>query len=38
MFAPAAVENKLKFFSHIKEAVAYGDQRERVCVMINIDF
>jgi long-chain acyl-CoA synthetase len=38
MFAPKYVENKLKFFSHIKEAVAYGDQRERVCVMINIDF
>jgi long-chain acyl-CoA synthetase len=37
MFAPKYVENKLKFFSFIKEAVAYGDQRERVCVMINID-
>ncbi len=38
MFAPKYVENKLKFFSHIKEAVAYGDGREKVCVMINIDF
>ena len=38
MFAPKYVENKLKFFPHIKEAVALGDQRERVCVMINIDF
>ena len=38
MFAPKYVENKLKFFSFIKEAVAYGDQRERVCVMVNIDF
>jgi len=38
MFAPKYVENKLKFFSHIKEAVAYGDQREKVCVLINIDF
>ncbi|QHE84040.1 AMP-dependent synthetase/ligase [Hydrogenophaga sp. BPS33] len=38
MFAPKYVENKLKFFSYIKEAVAYGDQRERVCVMVNIDF
>jgi long-chain acyl-CoA synthetase len=37
MFAPKYVENKLKFFSYIKEAVAYGDQRERVCVMVNID-
>jgi long-chain acyl-CoA synthetase len=38
MFAPKYVENKLKFFSQIKEVVAYGDQREKVCVMINIDF
>jgi len=38
MFAPKYVENKLKFFSHIKEVVAYGDGREQVCVMINIDF
>jgi long-chain acyl-CoA synthetase len=38
MFAPKYVENKLKFFSHVKEAVAFGDGRDRVCVMINIDF
>ena len=38
MFAPKYVENKLKFFSHIKEVVAYGDGREKVCVLINIDF
>ena len=38
MFAPKYVENKLKFFPYIKEVVAYGDQRERVCVLINIDF
>ena len=38
MFAPKYIENKLKFFPYIKEAVAYGDQREKVCVMINIDF
>jgi long-chain acyl-CoA synthetase len=38
MFAPKYVENKLKFFSQIKEVVAYGDQREQVCVMVNIDF
>ena len=37
MFAPKYVENKLKFFQHIKEVVAYGDGREKVCVMINID-
>ena len=38
MFAPKYVENKLKFFPFIKEAVAYGDGRDRVCVMLNIDF
>ena len=37
MFAPKYVENKLKFFPHIKEAVAFGDQRERVCAFVNID-
>ena len=38
MFAPKYVENKLKFFQHIKEVVAYGDGRNQVCVMVNIDF
>jgi long-chain acyl-CoA synthetase len=38
MFAPKYVENKLKFFAHIKEAVAFGDRREKVCAFINIDF
>ena len=38
MFAPKYVENKLKFFPHIKEVVAYGDGRDQVCVMVNIDF
>ena len=38
MFAPKYVENKLKFFSHIKEVVAYGDGRDQACVFINIDF
>ena len=38
MFAPKYVENKLKFFPHVKEAVAFGDGRERVCAFINIDF
>ena len=37
MFAPKYVENKLKFFPFIKEAVALGDQRDRVCAMVNID-
>ena len=38
MFAPKYVENKLKFFPHIKEVVAYGDGRDKVCVMLNIEF
>ena len=37
MFAPNYIENKLKFFPHIKEAVAFGDGRDRVCAFINID-
>ena len=37
MFAPKYVENKLKFFPYIKEAVAFGDRRDRVCAFINID-
>ena len=38
MFAPKYVENKLKFFPYIKEAVAFGDRREKVCAFVNIDF
>lgn len=38
MFAPKYIENKLKFFPHIKEAVAMGDGRDKVCVLVNIDF
>jgi long-chain acyl-CoA synthetase len=37
MFAPNYIENKLKFFPHIKEAVAFGDKRDMVCAFINID-
>lgn len=37
LFAPKYVENKLKFFPYIKEAVALGDRRDRVCAMVNID-
>ena len=38
MFAPKYVENKLKFFPFVKEAVAFGDQRDKVCAFVNIDF
>lgn len=37
LFAPKYVENKLKFFPNIKEAVAVGDGRDFATVMINID-
>jgi long-chain acyl-CoA synthetase len=37
MFAPNYIENKLKFFPHIKEAVAFGNNRDKVCAFINID-
>jgi len=37
LFAPKYIENKLKFYPNIKEAVAYGDGRDFVCVMLNID-
>lgn len=37
LFAPKYLENKLKFFPNIREAVAYGDGRDFVAVMINID-
>jgi long-chain acyl-CoA synthetase len=37
MYAPNYIENKLKFFPHIKEAVAFGDRRAEVCAFVNID-
>ncbi len=37
LFAPKYIENKLKFFPNIKEAVAFGDNRDRCCVFVNID-
>ncbi|MFO1315719.1 MAG: AMP-binding protein [Burkholderiales bacterium] len=37
MFAPNYIENKLKFFPHIKEAVAFGHGRDMVCAFVNID-
>jgi long-chain acyl-CoA synthetase len=37
MFAPKYLENKLKFFPNIKEAITFGDSREFVCAMLNID-
>lgn len=36
-FAPQFIENKLKFSAYVKEAVAFGQDRPYVAVMINID-
>jgi long-chain acyl-CoA synthetase len=38
MFAPKYIENKLKFFPYIREAVAFGDKRDMCCVFVNIEF
>jgi long-chain acyl-CoA synthetase len=37
LFPPKYIENKLKFYPNIREAVALGDQRDFVSVMLNID-
>jgi long-chain acyl-CoA synthetase len=37
LFAPKYLENKLKFFPYIKEAVAFGHQKPEATAMINID-
>ncbi|MCL3881985.1 AMP-binding protein [Marivita sp. GX14005] len=37
MFAPKYVENKLKFYPNILEAVVFGAGRDRCCAFINID-
>jgi len=37
LFAPKYIENKLKFYPNIREAVAVGAGRDFVCAMINID-
>ena len=37
LFAPQYIENKLKFFPYIKEAVAFGNGRDMCCAFVNID-
>jgi long-chain acyl-CoA synthetase len=37
LFAPKYIENKLKFFPNIHEAVAFGNARDFVAVMLNIE-
>ena len=37
LFAPKYIENKLKFYPNIREAVVFGHGRDFVCAMLNID-
>jgi long-chain acyl-CoA synthetase len=37
LFAPKYLENKLKFFSYIREAVAFGDGRDHTAAFICLD-
>jgi len=37
LFPPKYIENKLKFYPNIKEAVAFGDARDAVACFVNID-
>jgi long-chain acyl-CoA synthetase len=37
LFAPKYLENKLKFFPYLSEAVCFGDGRDRVCALVCID-
>ena len=37
LFAPKYIENKLKFYPNIREAVVFGHKRDFVCAMLNID-
>ncbi len=37
MFSPMFLENRLKFSPYVKEAVIFGDEREYVAALINVD-
>jgi long-chain acyl-CoA synthetase len=37
LFAPKYLENKLKFFPYIREAVCFGHGKSHVCAFVNID-
>jgi long-chain acyl-CoA synthetase len=37
LFAPKYIENKIKFFPEVREAVTFGNDRDYVTMMINID-
>ena len=37
LFAPKYLENKLKFFPYVKEAVCFGADRPFAVALVNID-
>jgi long-chain acyl-CoA synthetase len=37
MFSPMFLENKLKFSPYVKEAVVFGDRRDFIAALINVD-
>ncbi len=37
LFAPKYLENKLKFFPYVREAVCFGHGKSSVCAFVNID-
>ena len=37
LFSPKYLENRLKFYPEVKEAVAFGDKRDYVTMFVNID-
>ena len=37
LFAPKLIENKLKFSPYVNEVVAFGNGRDHVCVLVDID-
>jgi len=37
LFAPKYIENKLKFFSHVKEAVVFGSGKDKAMAFIDMD-
>ncbi|MDX2264712.1 MAG: AMP-binding protein [Hyphomicrobiales bacterium] len=37
LFSPGRIENRLRFSPYIKQAAVFGDRRETVCALIDID-
>ncbi len=37
VFSPKRIENKLKFIPYVRDAVVFGNSRDKVCALIDID-